>query len=194
MAKIVISRNDQVLQEVDLHPGRMTLGRHPRCDIVIDHPAVSAHHAAFEVRTEDAVVEDLDSTNGTFVNGLRVSRRVLQDADRITVALFRVDYDANGTAAEVTAAPAAVGRIEVKDGPNAGKSLSLSKPVSTLGRPGVQVVAITRRDGDYFIHHVEGDIPALLNGAPARAAPRRLSDGDTIEVTGTTMTFRMRAG
>ena len=193
MAKIVISRSDQSVQEVELLPGRMALGRHPYNDIVIDNPAVSSEHAAFEVKPTEVLIEDLDSTNGTFVNGQRVSRRVLKDGDNIVVGRCRIAFSASfAQASPVDTGPLAV--IDVISGPNAGKSLRLDKPVSTLGKPGVQVIAITRQGADYFVHHVEGGLPALVNGTRATALPHKLTDGDAIELVGTGMRFRLPAG
>lgn len=185
MPKIVISRDEQVLQEVELHEGRMILGRRADNDIVIEHRAVSGQHAAFEVSATDVVIEDQGSTNGTFVNGRRIERQVLADGDRIVIAKFQIAFVAGATA---VADP--VGSIEVVGGANAGKKLTLLKPVSTLGRPGVQVVAITRLAGQFFIHHVEGAAPQV-NGAPLGPDRRRLMDGDCIELVGASMVFRL---
>ena len=193
LAKVVIQRNAQLIQEVTLHPGRVTIGRHPHSDIVIAHRAVSAQHAAISVREEGVLVEDLDSTNGTFVNGVRVSRHMLQYGDRMVVAKFTIDFVAGADSPSV-AVPAVLGTIQVQNGPNAGKTLSLTKPVSTLGRPGVQVAAITRKGNTYLIQHVDGDLAPILNGQPAGKAPQALSNGDVVELSGTQMRFCLRSG
>lgn len=185
MAKIIVTRDQQVPQVIVLDRQRTSLGRHPGNDIVIAHPAVSGQHAAFYRDQGDIFLEDLDSKNGTFVNGQCIGRRLLEDGDRIVIAKFAIDYVADSAASPVNAI------IEVASGPNAGKRLMLTKMVSTLGSPGRQVLAITRRGEDYFIHHVEGDFPAMVNGIEAAAAPRRLADGDRIQLSGADIVFHL---
>ena len=74
----------------------------------------------------------------------------------------------------------------------AGRELELTKTLTTLGRPGVQVAAITRRADGYFIVHVESgkedDYP-LVNGAPIGPQARRLNDNDVIQLAGVKMGF-----
>jgi pSer/pThr/pTyr-binding forkhead associated (FHA) protein len=78
LAKLIISRNGQVEQQIQLSKERMTLGRHPRNDIVLSHPAVSGEHGAIVTILDDSFLEDLHSTNGTFVNGHRIGKHFLQ--------------------------------------------------------------------------------------------------------------------
>lgn len=198
MAKIIISRNEQVLQEVALELECTYIGRHPENHVVITHRAVSARHASITLVGHERFIEDLGSTNGTFVNGQRIARRLLEDGDSIVIAKFQVDYLATETAADL-AAPSAVaetvvGQILVSGGPNAGKTLTLTKPVSTLGRPGVQVAAISRQGGAYYISHTDGPTAPLLNGQPTSATPTRLVNGDRIDLAGTPMQFLLAPG
>ena len=184
MAKIVISHGDMVEQEVELTKPRMTIGRHPSNDIVIAHRAVSSQHAAITVSASDIQVEDLGSTNGTFVNGQRIARQTLMDRDVIKVALHTLSYVAGNT---VAAAP--VASIEVMNGPNQGKKLTLLKPLTTLGSPGVLVVVIGRQEERYFIRHVDGSGVPLVNGEAIEGGQRFLADGDSIDLAGTRMQF-----
>ena len=186
MAKIIISRDGRVLQEVQLSAQRMTLGRNPGNDIVIAHRAVSGEHAAFSPSAGGSMIEDLGSTNGTYVNGQRIARRLLEDGDVIVVAKFQVAFVGKPAAAMS-------GSIEVTSGVNAGKRLSLVKPVSTLGRPGVQVVAITRDGPGFSIEQMEGELAAQLNGQPLETGRRQLADGDRIGLVGADMVFHLTA-
>ena len=71
---------------VSLTSAEAIIGRHPGCDVCIDSPDISRHHAKISVNDEGVVIEDLDSKNGTFVRGERlVESRALQDGDRIRV-------------------------------------------------------------------------------------------------------------
>lgn len=191
VAKIIITRNGQVLQEVALIEGRVTIGRHPASDVVIAHRAVSAQHAAITTQADGhAFIEDLNSTNGTWVDGQRVARRPLEPGERVTIAKFDIELVLTPLVAAAHALP---GGIKVTSGPNAGKQLLLTKPISTLGRPGVQVVAITRHSDGYYLKQTEGDSAPLLNGASLGKLPVRLVQDDVIDVAGTTMQFFVQA-
>jgi pSer/pThr/pTyr-binding forkhead associated (FHA) protein len=100
--------------------------------------------------------------------------------------------------APVAAAPAAksshpLGAIQIMTGGNAGKELELGKPLTTLGKPGVQVAVLTRRPQGYFITHVEGANPPTVNGQAIGTAPHALKDHDLIELAGVKMEFFIKA-
>src|SRR5579862_1123830 len=82
-----------------------------------------------------------------------------------------------------------LGAIQLLSGGNAGKELELSKPLTTLGKPGVQVAVLTRRPQGYFITHVEGAQPPTVNGQPIGSAPHALKDHDLVEIAGIKMEF-----
>ena len=85
------------------------------------------------------------------------------------------------------------GAIQLLSGANAGKELELTKPLTTLGKPGVQVAVLTRRPQGYFITHVEGASRPAVNGQPIGAAPHALKDHDVIELAGVKMEFFLKA-
>lgn len=200
MGKIIIALDGVVEQEIALTKERMTIGRRSHNDIVLSHPAVSGEHAVITTILDDSFLEDLRSTNGTFVNGARIGKHFLQHGDVIKLAKYQIEYLADG-ARPPSAAPsdatvplpqavAAPGRVEVMNGANAGKQLALTKPLTTLGRPVVQVVVISRGVDAYSIAQVEGDAPTLVNGAVLGKQPVRLKNGDIIDLSGTQMAFR----
>jgi hypothetical protein len=83
-------------------------------------------------------------------------------------------------------------KLQVLSGAFAGRELELTKALTTLGRPGVQVAAITRRSEGYFIVHVDSDTsnnPPLVNGAPIGEQARKLADNDVIQLAGVKMGF-----
>jgi pSer/pThr/pTyr-binding forkhead associated (FHA) protein len=94
------------------------------------------------------------------------------------------------------AAPRAAGQprgaIQLLSGANAGKELELTKPLTTLGKPGVQVAVLTRRPQGYFITHVEGTARPQVNGQQIGAAPHALKDHDVIELAGIKMEFFLK--
>jgi hypothetical protein len=79
--------------------------------------------------------------------------------------------------------------IQVISGSAAGKKLDLAKELTTVGKPGTEVAAITNRPDGYFITHVEGENKATVNGAPLGVEPRRLNDHDVIEIAGVKLEF-----
>jgi pSer/pThr/pTyr-binding forkhead associated (FHA) protein len=200
LAKIIISRDGQVEQTVQLSKETMRLGRHPSNDIVLSHPAVSGEHALIVTILDDSFLEDLRSTNGTFVNGHRIGKHFLQNHDLIKMAKLQLEFVADGirplAAASAALAPPVpppplAAHIEVLNGNNAGKQMALSKPQTMLGRAGVQVVAIHRHPDAYTISHTEGEQAPLLNGAALGRQAQRLQHGDVIDLAGTRMAFRI---
>ncbi len=183
VAKIIISSEDRIIKEVELDKERVTIGRKPYNDIVIDHRAVSGQHATITLMLEDAILEDLGSTNGTFLNGEKVYRQKIVDGDKVTIAVFEMKYVAS------PAKIAATGKIEVMSGAHTGKRLALNKPLTTIGKPGSAVVAITYVAGVYCAARIDGELGPMINGATLEEAACRLSHGDVLDLAGTRMTF-----
>ncbi len=94
--------------------------------------------------------------------------------------------------ASQTGAATATATIQILNGPNAGKELMLSKALTTLGRPGVQVAVITRRPQGYYITHVEGSSYPVVNGKALGLDATALTNHDIIELSGTKMEFFYR--
>jgi pSer/pThr/pTyr-binding forkhead associated (FHA) protein len=231
MARLILSLDGQVLAEYNMNKERYTVGRLPDNDIRIDNPAVSGHHSLIINILNDSFLEDLNSTNGTYVNGKLIKKHALQHGDVITAGhhqlRFVEDDDAQQDEFEKTmviqpsqrpieriqAARAAAdtgatttrralpdganqpvkkARLQVLSGAFAGRELELVKALTTLGRPGIQVAAITRRSDGFYIVHVDADAPdnyPLVNGTPIGAQVRRLVDNDVIQLAGVKMGF-----
>lgn len=90
--RVVLSFNDEIVTEVELTKAVTVVGRHPACDIVIDHPAISGRHMLFRVIDKTVYAEDLASTNGTKVNGLTASHQVIHHLDLIEVGRHKLHY------------------------------------------------------------------------------------------------------
>jgi pSer/pThr/pTyr-binding forkhead associated (FHA) protein len=90
--RVVVSFEGAIVTEVELSRPVMVVGRHPDCDIAIDHPAVSLRHALFRVVNRTVYVEDLASTNGTFVNGIAASNQVLHHLDLIQLGMHKLHF------------------------------------------------------------------------------------------------------
>jgi pSer/pThr/pTyr-binding forkhead associated (FHA) protein len=247
----------QTLAEYNMTKERYTIGRLPDNDIRIDNAAVSGHHSLIINILNDSFLEDLNSTNGTYVNGKLIKKHALQHEDVITVGHHQLRFledqlddmpadefektmvieprgktqeeivraaQAADEAARARIRPAAsptrsasagkkefrpaatqgideaeaksanlpLAKLQVLSGTFAGRELALTKTLTTLGRPGIQVAAISRRAEGYYIVHVEsgaeGDYP-LVNGSSIGAQARPLKDNDVIQLAGVKMGF-----
>ena len=92
MSKLILSMDDLVLKEINLGKERTTIGRKPHNDIQIDNLAISGEHAVVISILNDCFLEDLGSTNGTFVNGQSVKKHFLQTGDTIELGKYRLKY------------------------------------------------------------------------------------------------------
>jgi pSer/pThr/pTyr-binding forkhead associated (FHA) protein len=90
--------------------------------------------------------------------------------------------------------PEKLASIQILTGGAAGKELELTKNLTTLGKPGVQVAVITRRPHGYFITHVEGANFPVINGKTLDAQAHQLNDHDVIELAGVKMEFFFKSG
>ena len=273
MARLILSLDNQVLAEYNMSKERYTIGRLPDNDVRIDNPAVSGHHSLIINILNDSFLEDLNSTNGTYVNGKLIKKHALQHGDVITIGHHQlrfsdhhateaeqdefektmvipagqqnadqlakaeraadeaakasspptvaddagvklddeeaaalsesaapkrssVSHTETATGIDPSNAPSALpmAKLQVLSGAFAGRELELTKALTTLGRPGVQVAAITRRAEGYYIVHVESgeenDYP-LVNGKPIGAKARKLNDNDVVQLAGVKMGFFM---
>lgn len=233
MAKLILSMDGLVLKEIQLNKERLSIGRKPHNDIQIDNLAISGDHAVVVTILADSFLEDLNSTNGTLVNGQPIKKHFLRNNDIIELGKYKLKYLADlqaGAAAsdfEKNAAirsgqlkmpselqleptdsitrssvglasqpkppaPAAGAAIQLLNGPNAGRELELTKTLTTLGKPGLQVAVIARRPHGFFITHVEGRQFPVVNGRSLDAQAHPLGDHDVIEIAGIKMEFFLK--
>ncbi len=225
MGKLVVSLDGVVIKEVQITKDKTTLGRRPYNDIVIDNLAVSGEHAVLQMVGTDVFIEDLNSTNGTYINGKAVKKQLLAHNDTVEIGKYKikylvddgVDYEKTmimkpGATAPTVAtadratfahtAPASVNSgfgslnstpggaaIKVLNGAASGREVMLTKVVTTVGKPGVQVASITKRPGGYVLAHVEGVAKPTVNGSQLAGDSAQLRNGDVIELAGTQMQF-----
>ena len=196
MPKIIISLNGVVIKEAPLTKNRISLGRRPYNEIVIDSLAISGEHAVLQISGNEVYIEDLNSTNGTYVNGKTVKKQLLQDQDIVEIGKYHIQYlnetGGSGTArteGEGTGAAPVNAVIRVISGIAAGREVALDKPVTTIGKPGVTVATITRSPNGFVLAHVEGIGKPMLNGAAVGSEAMALKNGDMIELAGTQMQF-----
>jgi pSer/pThr/pTyr-binding forkhead associated (FHA) protein len=228
MGKLVVSLDGVVIKEVQITKDKTTLGRRPYNDIVIDNLAVSGEHAVLQMVGADVFIEDLNSTNGTYINGKAIKKQLLTHNDTVEIGKYKIKYlvdesgdyektmimrpggtPAGAGAGAVTGPSSGFGAlgggappppapvvqpasIKVLNGAAAGREVVLTKVVTTVGKPGVQVASITKRPNGYAFAHVEGATKPSINGVPIVGDSVPLRNGDVIELAGTQMQFIYR--
>ena len=219
MGKLLVSLDGVVIQEVQITKDTTTLGRRPYNDIVIDNLTVSGEHALLHKVGQTVYIEDLNSTNGTYINGKPIRKQQLSPLDTVEIGRYKISYLLNpadpaselaATEADmaepdgppssltklflppaVTSEPDKTGgaSIKVLSGAAAGRAVVLTKAVTTVGKPGVLVASITKRPDGYVLAHVEGTQLPCINGVPLQGETAPLSHGDLIELDGTQVQF-----
>jgi hypothetical protein len=225
MGKLVVSLDGVVIKEVQITKDKTTLGRRPYNDIVIDNLAVSGEHAVLQMVGADVFIEDLNSTNGTYINGKAIKKQLLAHNDTVEIGKYKIKYliDESGEYEKTmimrpggsapppyppvsspshsahpghsspfgsaTGVPLTPASIKVLNGAAAGREVTLTKVVTTVGKPGVQVASITKRPHGYAFAHVEGASRPSINGVPLVGDSVPLRNGDVIELAGTQMQF-----
>jgi hypothetical protein len=234
MAKLILSLDGMVLREYPLTKERTTIGRKPHNDIQIDNLAVSGEHAVLQMVGADVFIEDLNSTNGTYINGKAIKKQLLTHNDTVEIGKYKIKFlvdesgeyektmimrpgastpplhapspTASASPAYQTAAHSGFGglgghapapavpaaSIKVLNGAAAGREVTLTKVVTTVGKPGVQVASITKRPNGYAFAHVEGAARPSINGVALVGDSVPLRNGDVIELAGTQMQFICR--
>jgi hypothetical protein len=112
MMKLYVRKRGKPLGELDLSEGVTTIGRRPDNDIVLSDRAVSGRHARIELTGGQVTIQDLDSTNGTFVNGRRVVTHSLQDGDMIAIGNYRLGFGRGAVAVRDSGPPTQILRLD----------------------------------------------------------------------------------
>jgi len=272
MPKLIISLENKVVDEIPIEKEIITIGRRTDNDLCLDNLAISGYHSQISTVLDDCFLEDLESTNGTFVNSEIVKKHALKDGDIIDIGNHRIKYvnhlasssansefektlimtatterknslkdeqdvqeleshiddldDGDEEDLELTrnnierlmkakkeqeakskktesfgdnteleinsrSASAKIGRIQILNGKNSGKEISLDKSLTTVGKPDVAVVGVTKRENNYFIIHVDGkaETPSKLNGEVIKGKAQPLETHDIIDVAGIKLEF-----
>jgi hypothetical protein len=201
MVTMTISMDDVDLKVIELTKERTTLGRRPYNDIVIDNLAVSGEHAVFVLRNGSVEVEDMASTNGTYVNGKAIHTATVGTGDLIEIARYKIRLQASASepappvaqvAPSTESKPPLTARICVLNGAAAGREMPLTKVVTTLGKPGVAVASIAQRPTGYMLALVDG-AGCTVNGVNVGMEPVELHANDLIELAGTQMRFEQNS-
>jgi pSer/pThr/pTyr-binding forkhead associated (FHA) protein len=138
MATLQLKFNAAVIKVISFSKNEMTVGRKPDNDIVIDNPAVSGHHARIVKQGGEYLLEDLNSTNGTFLRERKVLKAALRDKDEISIAkhtiVFLNDQEASGPASsKETVSSDATVVIAAPSAAASSRSASAAKPADGVG-------------------------------------------------------------
>ncbi len=205
MPQLIASVDDVEIYRTYLTRDRTSLGRKPHNHIVLTDLAVSGEHCMFELKGLGVEVQDMGSTNGTYINGKMIERHLLQEGDVIAIGKFKIHYHsaneltdegktfAMGLDAGYQASTGAVQAcLKVLTGSSAGLELPVVKAVSTFGKPGVAMIAIAHRRQGYFISCIDATHVPTINGHPISDEPILLLDYDVLELAGTTLEFSLK--
>lgn len=175
-AKLRISLNNSLVGDFPIESEVTTLGREKTNDIELDDLSVSDRHARILSMGDEVFLEDLQSANGTYVNGEKFSKHLLKSGDVIRLGQFEIQFQ--GMKADERSA-----LLQLLSGPNKGKKMALTQSITRLGKSGEKVAAIAKRPQGYFIMHLASTpLHSFLNGEKVGAKAAELKHGDIIEV------------
>jgi pSer/pThr/pTyr-binding forkhead associated (FHA) protein len=210
--KIVVLKDTKPQGEFIFDQPLVTIGRHGDSDIPIKDPAVSGTHARIERVDSGYQIKDLGSTNGVLVGGRRVEQYNLKHNDLLTIGehLLHVMLSLKASSkvsskiipkespADLSTGLAPVDHASayllVVKGGRPGQRIALQAGLTSVGEPGVQVAAVSKRSQGHFIIHVDGgkdktQVP-VVNGESTGFKSRKLELGDIVEVAGVRMEYR----
>lgn len=218
MAKLVIKLNNNIVDHVELQQGDMKIGRKSSCDVHLDNLSVSGEHANIFTIGDDSFVQDLGSTNGTYVNNKKIAKHHLKNEDQIAVGKYRLTFvsdavqvstafaktvaitgpfsspdtpPAPAPAKKTSATPKGAALISLSGGGTPGKRIELVKTVTNLGKAGRRAGTITRTPDGYLLAAGDDETPKL-NGRTLSGKNTKLRNGDIIEVAGTRLQFHLK--
>lgn len=189
MAKIILTLGEKQLREIPLSKERVMIGRRPHNDIVIDDLAISGEHIVIVSTDHDAFLEDLNSTNGTKVNGQPVKKHYLQHQDCIELATYRLHYTTGAAESASLPGTGPFARLKVLSGSKTGSVIVVNKVITTIGKPDQHTAVILSRADGYYLAHVEGNQYPEINGVKVGSELCKLNNGDIIDMSGDRVEF-----
>ncbi len=166
MPEIIVKLGDNIVNRYFIHKDEITVGRSPDNDIAIENLAVSRRHSTITASEGRYFIEDNDSANGTYVNGVRVTRTELLDKDVITIGKHKLHFHHReaaepppvGAVADYAQATMLVsperpgtGRLRVIQGKQENQVFKLDKAETRIGRAPDNEIQLN----DWFVskHH-----------------------------------------
>ncbi len=211
MSVKVIVIKDKPIDQFVISKELTSIGRKSDCDISLKDPAVSGKHAQIQCVGENYLIQDMGSTNGVTIGGRKLKQHVLKNEDIVTIGEHQLKFliSTSGKSDKTNAASsgqnkkkavseAAAGQgggyLKVLNGQDPGSKIMLTGGLTTVGEPGIQMAAVSKRPQGHFIIHVDGgkdkDRVPLVNDEPTGFKSRKLEPGDKIEVAGIEMEYQ----
>ena len=218
MAKLILTLDGAIVREYPIDKDSLSIGRRHGNDIQLNDLTVSGRHCLITNLGENVFADDLGSTNGTLLNGTRITKSVLAHGDIIQTGNYQFSYYADdveeyeptmfikaeiddtqmlkgASISEKSTKGGELGAVRVLNGPLAKKVLELRKPFNSLGFNGVKMAVIAREAAGYSISGLQSnklrranDAP-MVNGNVIGMDRTPLSSNDVIELAGTQMEF-----
>ncbi len=219
MSKLILTLDGAVIREYPIEKDSLSIGRKHGNDIQLNDLTVSGRHALIVSMGEHIYVDDLGSTNGTLMNGARVTKTLLKHGDVIQVGNYQFTYyddteteyeptmfiqaeieetqliDTSNNPGSDTIKGERLGGVKIINGPLAKKTLELRKPFNTIGFNGIKMAVISRATDHYTISALKSHKlrrtgdSPMLNGKVISTESIRLKEKDIIELAGTKMEF-----
>lgn len=191
--------------------GSLMIGSDPVCQIVIDSLAVAPQHARIDTHGNESTLVALDKKEGTFIHQDQIQQHKLHDGDLIRIGKHNLTFtsdevnklvsDESTSSLDISSSELVqqdtgklpgsykLGWLQILNGQNLGKTLSLGRSITNLGRPGLATAVITRRAEGYFIAQLEGSGSLLVGNQSLGNRSLKLNDGDVIEFGNIKMQF-----
>lgn len=194
--KLLLRDARRLLRRIVVDTPRLTIGRRPYNALMLDDLTVSGEHAVLLTRGAECVIQDLNSRNGTLVNGASVAQRTLSDGDLIDIGVYRLQFVLERSAVDVpepapSAAADATAHLLAMSGPGSGNIVPLVRAIVAIDNGAGQVAVVARRRTGYVVTHLEGHSTPLVNGESIGLLSRPLVDGDLLELSGAIFQFRV---
>lgn len=185
--KLLAANGKPGSKEFRVEKDKVTVGRRNHNEISLQDQTVSGEHAVITRSENGFVIEDLNSSNGTLVNGNAVTEQALNNNDVIEFGLYRLQvYLANGSLGGQTQ----IAVLEYLTGSMRGIKQRLEKPLTKIGGKG-EVAVVSRRKTGYFLSHLEGGTKPQINGLSVGPRAIALRHGDEIELSDCRMRFEL---
>ncbi|MCW8828876.1 MAG: FHA domain-containing protein [Gammaproteobacteria bacterium] len=211
MSKLTLAFKGKVLKVYYIQPGELLIGSDPACQIHIDSLAIQPRHASISTAQHKSTLHDLSEAEfGTFVNDKKLeAEHLLKHDDEIRIGkhtlLFTTEpVDEQAEDYELPAGPEERGGstsgsqaapkhawLQILNGVNVGKTISIHRNLTNLGKSGVQTAIISRRGDGYFLSHLEGERTPLVDGEEIGDNSRKLEDGNVIQIGNVRMQFSL---
>ncbi len=208
MARLTLSFKNKVLKVYQVSPGEMVIGSDPACQIHIDSLALQPHHASIVTEHRKSVIRDLDTPDGTVVGNQKITEpHRLKHDEQIRIGKHTLLYTTEPADELDEEALPGIARddssgkptpkapkhawLQLLNGANVGKTISLTRNMTNIGKAGVQTAVITRRDEGYFLSHLEGERPPHVDGRSIGDKSWKLEDGNIIQLGNVKMQFTL---